>query len=410
MTGRPPLPIGTHGGFTTVEIEPGVFRARTHYRDVDGETRRVERRGKSKTNAENNLRAALTERRKAAGGELTGDSRVSEAAEQQLARWREAVAAGRRAPRTVEAYEDSLRLHVLPALGALRLREATPGRCERWLVRLQETAGPGVAKRARTVLSAVLGLATRMDALPTNPVRDLSPVPGSTTTRAPRAMTAAEATQWLDWLDTHVAKPPSLRGRAPKHVWPDAPIIASRALGDISRLMLGTGIRIGEAMAVGWDEVDFDARTVAIRWHLVSVRGQGLQRMPGSKSKAGDRLLRVPSWVLEMLARRRVDNPKAVPVFPDALGGWRDPNLVMRWLRWSREEAGFDWLTSHVFRQTVITWLDTNELGTREVADQAGHSKIAQTQAYMARKVASDRAAQLLETILDVPGDEGVAS
>ncbi|MEN3302543.1 MAG: hypothetical protein V7633_4601, partial [Pseudonocardia sp.] len=89
----------------------------------------------------------------------------------------------------------------------------------------------------------------------------------------------------------------------------------------------------------------------------------------------------------------------ATPVFPDTNGGWRDPNLVMRWLRWSRDEAGFGWVTSHVFRQTVITVLDEAGLSTREVADQAGHSPIGQTQDYMARGIASERAAEVLEDL-----------
>jgi integrase len=100
-----------------------------------------------------------------------------------------------------------------------------------------------------------------------------------------------------------------------------------------------------------------------------------------------------------MLMRRRIASEGATPVFPDTNGGWRDPNLVMRWLRWSRDEAGFGWVTSHVFRQTVITVLDEAGLSTREVADQAGHSRIGQTQDYMARGIASERAAEVLEDL-----------
>lgn len=402
MTGRPSLPIGTYGEVTVVEIEPGVHRARAYVRDLDGSTRRVQRLGKSRNAAKNNLTAAIAERFKAAGGGdlLTPDSRIAEVAAMQVERWRAAVAAGRRAPRTLEAYEGSLRLHILPAIGGLRLREATTGRCELWLQALQKKTSPGIAKRARVVLSAVLGLAARMDAIPANPVRELSPVEGPSKTRKPRALTADERAQWLGWLDTHAARPPG--GRKPGARRDDA-LIAAQALGDISRLMLGTGVRIGEALAIGWDDVSFETGTVAIQWHLVRVRGHGLQRLSGTKSKAGVRLLSVPSWLLEMLERRRAENPLVHPVFPSLIGGWRDPSDVIRKLRWSRDEAGFPWLTSHRFRQTVITFLDDGDVRTREVADQVGHAQLSQTQAYMARKVASDRSARRLESILDVP-------
>jgi integrase len=72
----------------------------------------------------------------------------------------------------------------------------------------------------------------------------------------------------------------------------------------------------------------------------------------------------------------------------------------MRWWRWSRDEAGFSWVTSHVFRQTVISVLDEAGRPAREIADQAGHSRISQTQAYMQRRIASERAAEVLEDIL----------
>jgi integrase len=213
-------------------------------------------------------------------------------------------------------------------------------------------------------------------------------------------MTPQERAAWLAWLDTHVADDPTRpRKVAPRTAEQTADLIASRALGDITRVMLATGARVGEVMALGWDDVDLEAGTVHLRHHLVRVKGEGLRRAPGTKRGDG-RMLRLPSWAIDVLMRRRVSSEGATPVFPDELGGWRDPNQVMRWIRWSRDEAGFGWLTSHVFRQTVITILDEAGLSTRTVADQVGHAQISQTQSYMARRVASDAAAAALEDLL----------
>lgn len=404
MSGRPPLPIGSWGNIKRTEIRPGVWKARARYRDADGVTRPVERFGKSSTAAKNLLLEEFSNRRRAAGSELTGESTVADAAELQLARWRALTAAGKLAPNTLRDYESTLRLHVLPGLGAVRLREATPGRCETWWVRLQAHAGAPSAKRARAVLSGVLGLAVRMDALAKNPVRELSPIEVSHKPRPSRALTAAERVEWLGWLDNHVARDPRRTARQTHATqWPIERTIASRALGDISRLMLGSGARVGEAMAISWDEVDFEAATVAICWHLVRVKGKGIMRMEGAKSDAGDRVIELPSWCVTMLRQRRLADPVGYPVFPDALGGWRDPNLIIRWLRWSRDEANLPWFTSHRFRQTVITHFDQGGAKPREVADHVGHSKIAQSQAYMARKIASSETARLLEDMLDPP-------
>jgi integrase len=399
VTGRPSLPIGTYGTVKVRPLGPKLFEAACRFRDADGETRRVKRQGASANAARNALLAALAERRRAATStELGPDSRVREAAVRWFAVRAAELDEGDLAPRTLEDYRDAWRLHLDKPLGGLRLREATTARCEAWQAAMRAQLGPATVKRARTVLSGVLGYAARMGALPANPVRDLSPITGGRK-RKPRAMTAAERAAWLEWMDTHVAHDPRHRRRPSLHHPADV-VVASRALGDITRLMLGTGCRIGEAMALSWDEIDLDAGTVAIRWHIVRIRGAGLHRVAGAKSEAGDRMLRVPRWCVDMLMRRNVDADGAWPVFPDRLGGWRDPNLVMRWLRWSRDEAGFGWVTSHVFRQTVITLLDQAGLSTREVADHAGHSHVAQTHAYMARRVASEKAAEALEGLL----------
>lgn len=60
-----------------------------------------------------------------------------------------------------------------------------------------------------------------------------------------------------------------------------------------------------------------------------------------------------------MLRRRNPDGAARGPVFPDTLGGWRDPSNTIRALRPPRGSEGFAWVTSHVFRKTCATILDT---------------------------------------------------
>lgn len=400
------LPVGAHGTISVVEMPTGMFEARTRYRDPDGRLRRVKRQGRSKSAAKNALQQALAGRRHAAGSGITPGTRVREAGERWLAQQAALVDAGDRSPRTYETYLSSWRTHVEPALGALQLREATTGTCEAWLVELRRRRGASTCSTARAVLGGVLGWAARMEVIATNPVRDLSPIPGAGRRgRKPRAMTPEEIAGWVGWMDTHAAVDPAAPPRRrPRDPVDERELARARGLGDVTRLMLGTGCRIGEAMALSWDEVDMEAGTVAIRWHLVRVKGEGIVRLPGAKSEAGDRVLRVPSWCTTMLWERHTD-PRAGrwPVFPDELGGWRDPNLVMRWFRWSREQAGYGWVTSHVFRQTVLTELDRAGLDKHEVRDQAGHASVRQTEQYLARRVASDAAAGVLETLMPPP-------
>jgi integrase len=417
VTGRPPLPLGGHGKIVTVDItregeRSKTWESRTYYRDADGVSRRVRRTGRTKTAAENALQKALSERRHNAGAQLTAESRVREAGRLWFEQREAELEAGDLAHNTLAAYRSVWKQHIEPALGELRLREiANVARCEAWQSALRKSKGPSVTKSARSVLSGVLGYAARLDAIPTNPVRDVSKLSRGAK-RRPRAMTRDERNGWLSWMEDH--EPHRAQLEAAEHSGDAKAIAAARTqlrlaekaarwdIPDLTRFMLATGCRVGEALAVTWDDVDLDAGTVAIRWKLVRIKGDGLQRLPGTKRGAnGGRLLRLPSWATAMLMRRRTDPASGWPVFPDSLGGWRDPSNTLRVLREARDAAGFSWLTSHVWRKTCATVLDEAGWTAREIADQLEHADPAMTQrVYMGRGIVAGSVPDALEDLL----------
>jgi len=89
------------------------------------------------------------------------------------------------------------------------------------------------------------------------------------------------------------------------------------------------------------------------------------------------------------------------PVFPNALGGFRDPSNARRELRESRGEETLGWITSHSFRKTAATILDEAALSARLVADHLGHARTSMTQdVYMGRRAVDSQAAEALEIAL----------
>lgn len=383
---RPPLPIGTFGKIRFYPVASG-WRATTMYRDRDGKTRPVERLGKTKTAAERNLKRALAERSgPSAGDALTADSRFKKAAEMWFAKFEAAANAGSRSLGSVDTYRSILDRHVLPGLGDVRLREATVPRVDAFLDALRRNVGVSTAKTARSVVSGVLGLAVRHGALDMNPTRETARLEKGRT-KGPRAFTLEERTLFLKRLDSdEKAK--------------------ARDLPDLSRFMMATGVRIGEALAVHWEDVDLDARTVAVDYTVIRAKGVGLFRK-STKSEAGERTLPLPSWAVEMLERRKATTPHPRgPVFPDSLGGLRDPSNTRRDLRDARGPE-FAWVTSHVFRKTAATILDEAGLTARIVADQLGHSRPSMTQdVYLGRKVVDRRTAEALEAAFGGPPED----
>lgn len=389
MPGRPALALGSWGKIRTYPVlgaggRPRAHRAITKYRDFDGVTRQVERSGRSAGAAETALKAALTAQgRTGRSSELTAADKFEKVSEMWLADIRDLVEDGKRSPGTLETYEGHLSRYVLPAFRSVRLGEFSVPLIDRFLVALRRSVGRSTAKSCRSVLSGVLGLAVRYGVLVSNPIRDATRLEGSAE-KSPRALTSSERTALFAGLNG------------------DA--VASRQdLVDLTRFLLATGLRIGECLAVSWLDVDLGVGRVRIDHTVIRVKGHGLVRK-STKTEAGSRTLLLPSWAVADLSRRQALGVSLeAPIFPDSLGGLRDPSNTRRNLRRALDRAGFDWVTSHNFRKTTATLLDDAGLSARLVADQLGHARPSMTQdVYMGRKAVDARAAAALEGALGV--------
>ncbi|WP_367131173.1 tyrosine recombinase XerC [Saccharothrix sp. HUAS TT1] len=384
---RPPLPLGTYGKIRTYQDSAG-WRARTNFRDFDGVTRPVERRGRTEATAIRALKKALAERTAPVDSEgITPDMRFRTAAELWLREFQRAVDSGRRSPTSKETYESRLNGLVLPAIGDLRVRELTVPRLDKVVAAAQDLHSSATAKTVRTILSGVCGLAVRHGALPANPVRDVGRLEGKKS--RPRALSEDELADLLGKLD-------------------DDEVAVRQDLPDLARWYAGTGERTGEGLAVHWEHLDLDAGVVNWGGSLIRVKGQG-QRINTGKTDVSERALALPSWLVLNLRDRRVRvaerfgvAPEQLtgPVYPNTLGGLRDKhNTLARW-REFRQRAGYPWVTFRTFRRSVATILDEAGLTARQIADQLGHSKVSTSQdVYMARRVTSRRAAEALEAV-----------
>ncbi len=377
--GRPQLALGTYGAIRCYKTDSG-YRACTKARDYDGKTRPVERWGKSKAAAERSLKLALRDRsRIQAAGEITAETRVSVLAETWHAGLTDL------SPITMQAYRDRLDRQILPGLGQLRVRELTVGVLGRHLRLIVDKHGASTAKMCRSVLSGMCNVAARHDALERNPVRALGSV-STKAKKAPRAMTVPELRQLRAALTY------------------DEQAIA-RDLPDLVSFMMATGLRIGETTGLSWDAVDLELGTVDVRAAAIRVKGQGLV-IKTTKTDAGTRTLVLPQWCVTMLRRRASaialseQDRNSRPVFPAPHGGWRDPSNTQADLRHAFANAGFGWVTSHVFRKTVATVMDQAGLSSRAAADQLGHANTSMTSdVYFGRKVVVTGAAAVLEVI-----------
>ncbi|WP_328996061.1 tyrosine-type recombinase/integrase [Kribbella sp. NBC_01245] len=324
---RPPLPIGTWGSVRTQVVKTDdngkalSHRAQAKFRDHDGRVRLVSAFGRTKTAATNSLLTKLKDRAKTGhSGELTALHKVDHLLELWVEKFEEQVADGQRSPTSLDTYRRAIKNHVRPAVGELRIGETTTPRLDKVIAAIKKKAGPPTARTSRAVISGMMQLAVRYGAISVNPVREVDRIEHPTK-KLPRALRTDEVKLLRKQLKSDKA--------------------AVRAdLPDLVTFMLGTGVRIGEALAVHWSQVDLDAGTVDVTHTVVRVKGEGLLRKP-PKSAAGDRQLGLPNWLVATLRTRsaagiRLDGP----IFTDAIGGYRDPANVRRSLRAALSPVG----------------------------------------------------------------------
>lgn len=403
--GRPPLPVGTAGKIGFLKISKNRVRARVQVRDYDGITRPVTRYGPSRAAAERRLKEALRDRRGPTGdGRIAAESRFRDVA--QI--WLDEIKDAELAEGSVETYTRTLNGHVLKSLGELLIRECSVSVVDRFLKAVKKNHGVSAAKNAKTVSSLVLALAVRHGALDANPVRDVAKIKQIDRSRT-RALTVAEEADLLKKVRREA-------GKNPKRVSDEA------HLDDLVTFMLGTGVRIGEALAVRRSVIDLDNGVIEINATVVRITGKGAVLQERAKSDAGWRVIAIPDHIVDLLRRRLAEtatlddglhqwvlSPTGVwkqaaahelgLIFPTPANGVRNPSNAQRGLRAVLDRVGgYDWVVPHTFRKTVATRLDEAGLSAREIADHLGHARPSMTQdVYMGRGLASSQAAKILD-------------
>ncbi|MPZ67750.1 MAG: tyrosine-type recombinase/integrase [Pseudonocardiaceae bacterium] len=185
-----------------------------------------------------------------------------------------------------------LETHVYPTFGDVQLRRIRPSMVSAWLAGL-----PGAQSSRRAVcdyLRAVLDAAVDDDILGSNPARKSSVVPPK--------MTTAEAVAWT--------------GEQVRAVRAEL----SPRYAILADLMAGLGLRIGEALALAKDDVDFLRGSVHVRRQVKRDDETGMHYFALPKG-GHTRTVRLRPGVRDRLAAYLATHPAKTVALP-----WEDPD------------------------------------------------------------------------------------
>lgn len=269
-----------------------------------------------------------------------------------------------------------------------RLSSITRGNLEHWLAEIANSTemakradgsegkrrlgGEGAAKQVRAVVQGIFRRAHSAGVVKDNPARSLT------------------FRRSLDVKHAEIKDRDHTRSFAPAElarvyaVADTDPRMVRNDMGDLVRFLVGTGCRIGEALAMTWEHVNLEKGTVTVASTASRVAGEGI-KLGRTKTEKSKRTLEVPSSLVAILGERleRMTDPKHErplimgeerAVFPSSVGTLRDSSNTNEEFRYLFEAAGVPWATTHTCRTTTANLLDSAGYRPREIAARLGNS------------------------------------
>lgn len=280
-------------------------------------------------------------------------------------------------------------------IGHISIEDLTIARIETYLAELRDSTERGTwGDQAKTALGTILHAAVKHEIIPVNRGKLADYVPLAAIKKpslTPEEM--ARVTEAVRSYDAGTAGKPGPR--------------PTGHLGTAVKLFAATGLRTNELLATRWSDFSFAAGTIEVNATLISPRGP-VRRQPHPKSTSGFRVLTLPRYAVEELARHFAKCQREaarmgwkwrddMPIFPSRTGGWfRDSRLREQFrMATSHLKEDIPSLEFYSYRRTISTRL-AETLGDQAAASQLGHSSVSVTaRHYIQRSTSVDNAAAL---------------
>lgn len=367
------------------QTKDGRWRAAYMVVAEDGTRKRVVVRGRD----EDEARAKLDEVKKRA--KLNpAKVIVKDSVEEYLLRWLDRQRANVK-PSTWLHRRGHIVHHIVPAIGRTRLDRLTPAKVEDFTTELVTAKGlsPRTVAHIRGTLRQALNDAMRDGLVSINAAALAKP---------PR--------------QEHV----EMKTLNARHVKKLLAATESDRYGPLWALLAGAGLRIGEALALTWDDVDLGDGVVHVRRSYSKV-GPGRWAVTDAKTKRSRRRIELPATVVGALAdlrdRQVVEQRDAgrlwqtykhgQPLFTDEYGRIPEPTNMNRALTKALKDAGLPHIRVHDLRHTYATLLLEQGVPLVTVSRLLGHGSIsvtADTYSHVGEGMRRE-AADVLDRVLD---------
>lgn len=282
---------------------------------------------------------------------------------QYLRTWLEEAAKPTLRPRTFVTYEQVIRTHIVPDLGHIALRKLAPHHVQRWLNGRAATGlSPRTCQHARAILRAALGRAVKWGYVSRNVAALVD---------GPRVVR------------------PEIRPLTPEQARSLLAVAADHRMGALVTVAISLGLRQGEALALRWEDIDFENGVLQVRHALQFPKGGGwsLVEPKSDRSRRTVTLPQIATAALRAHSRRQKEDRLLAGskwrengfVFTTRVGTPLDPWGVIKAFKALLQGAGLPNIRFHDLRHTAATLLLAQGVDPRTIMETLGHSQISLT-------------------------------
>ncbi|MET3697419.1 site-specific recombinase XerD [Bacillus oleivorans] len=293
-------------------------------------------------------------------------------------------------PMTYSVQERVVRLNIIPRWGNYRLKEITRKEYQQWINELREHYSEGTTRRIHSIMNTALNDAVyEYNILRENPAQKIK-IPKETKQNKELKFFSREE---LDKFLKEVKKP--VKNAKYQH---------SIQYYVLFFLMSHTGIRIGEALALTWGDIDLDKKTLKVNKTLV----YPLNSKPNistPKTKSSIREIKLDDETVYWLKKHKTNRkevvlmyenykaPKNNIVFFQHEGRWLRTNVVREYFKEVCKRAKLPVLSPHALRHSHAVHLLEAEANIKYVSERLGHTSIkmtADTYLHVTKKIEDD--------------------
>lgn len=269
-------------------------------------------------------------------------------------------------PQTLVNTRQFLRNHILPVFGDMQLDKIHIAHIQSWVNKLAfKIVNYGVAA---SINKRILQYGVSMQLIPFNPAREvILPRPQKAGANRIKFIDKEDLKTFLDYME-------QLAPTAYNYYYDSV----------LYKLLLATGCRYGEAVALEWSDIDFDNATI----NITKTYNRIVKQVGTPKSKAGIRIISIDNKTILMLKQYRnrqrqafieIGAPAPALVFSTTISQYPNSDARTKSLRYRCKEAGIPQFTFHAFRHTHASLLLNAGIGYKELQHRLGHATLAMT-------------------------------